>query len=103
VIVGERTRAGIKTKLLREAFQRVGDFEDMAPHLAVVESKKAEAVSLKDRLAVLRKTNADASKLDACRADIASADKAARDAQAKADAIDAAVYDLKAVNPRAEP
>ena len=27
--------------------------------------------------------------------------KAGRDAQAKADAIDAAVYDLKAVNPRA--
>jgi len=33
-------------------------------------------------------------------AEIAAAEKAARDAQAKADAIDAAVYDLKAVNPR---
>jgi len=30
-----------------------------------------------------------------------SAEKAARDAQTRADAIDAAVYDLKAVNPRA--
>ena len=29
-----------------------------------------------------------------------SAEKAARDAQTRADAIDAAVYDLKAVNPR---
>ena len=33
-------------------------------------------------------------------AEIAAAEKAARDAQAKADAIDAAVYDLKALNPR---
>ena len=83
------------------AARRAKAREDMAPHLARVESKKAETVSLKDRLAALRKADADASKLDACRADIAAADKAARDAQAKADAIDAAVYDLKAVNPRA--
>jgi type I restriction enzyme M protein len=31
---------------------------------------------------------------------IAAAEKAGREAQSKADAIDAAVYDLKAVNPK---
>jgi type I restriction enzyme M protein len=75
--------------------------EDMGPHLAMVERQKAEAVALKERLATLRKAAADASKLEACRAEITAAEKAARDAQARADAIDAAVYDLKAVNPRA--
>jgi type I restriction enzyme M protein len=73
----------------------------MAPHLAMADRQKLAAVALKDRLAVLRKADADTAKLDACRAEIAAAEKAARDAQAKADAIDAAVYDLKAVNPRA--
>jgi type I restriction enzyme M protein len=83
------------------AARRAKAREDMAPHLAMVEKQKAEAVALKDRLAAYRKADADASRLDACRAEIAAAEKAARDAQAKADAIDAAVYDLKAVNPRA--
>jgi type I restriction enzyme M protein len=73
----------------------------MAPFLAEVERQKAEAVTLKDRLAALRKADTDTPELNACRAEIAAAEKAARDAQAKADAIDAAVYDLKAVNPRA--
>jgi type I restriction enzyme M protein len=83
------------------AARRAKAREEMAPHLAMVEKHKAEAVALKDRLAALRKAGIEASKLDACRAEIAAAEKAARDAQAKADGIDAAVYDLKAVNPRA--
>jgi type I restriction enzyme M protein len=83
------------------AARRAKAREDMAPHLAMVEKQKAEAVAFKDRLAALRKADADTANLDACRAEIAAAEKAARDAQAKADAIDAAVYDLKAVNPRA--
>ena len=53
----------------------------------------------KDRLVTLRKADADSSEMDACRAEIAAAEKAGREAQSKADAIDAAVYDLKAVNP----
>lgn len=36
-----------------------------------------------------------------CRDAFTAAEKAVREAQSKADAIDAAVYDLKAVNPRA--
>jgi type I restriction enzyme M protein len=65
-----------------------------------VEEQKANAVTAKDRLGVLRKANANASQMDACRVEIAVAEKAAREAQSRADAIDAAVYDLKAVNPR---
>src|ERR1700681_3242457 len=34
--------------------------EDMAPHLAMVEKQKAEAVAFKDRLSALRKSDADA-------------------------------------------
>ena len=83
------------------AARRAKARKDMAPHLAEVEKQKAEAVSLKDRLAVLRKTKADDASLAACRDKLAIVEKAAREAQAKADAIDAAVYDLKAVNPYA--
>ena len=75
--------------------------EAMQPHLAEVETQKAEAVTRKDELNALRKANADEAKLNACREALAAAEKAAREAQAKADAIDAACYDLKAVNPRA--
>ncbi len=73
---------------------------DMAPHLAEVEAQKARAVMAKDRLAATRRADADSSEMDACRAEIAAAEKAGREAQSKADAIDAAVYDLKAVNPK---
>lgn len=75
--------------------------EESAPHLEVLEEQKNLAITAKDRLATLRKANAEASQLEAVRAEIAVAEKASREAQAKADAIDAAVYDLKAVNPRA--
>ncbi len=81
------------------AARRTKARKDMAPHLAEVEKQKAEAVSLKDRLAALRKTKADDASLAACRDKLVIAEKAVREAQAKADAIDAAVYDLKAVNP----
>jgi len=75
--------------------------EDMAPHLEEVEKQKAEAVSLKEKLSALRKSGASEAALIECRESIVAAERAARDTQAKADAIDAAVYDLKAVNPRA--
>jgi type I restriction enzyme M protein len=81
--------------------RRTKAHEDMAPHLQEVDHHKAEAVSLKEKLMSLRKAGADEAKLTSCRDAIISAEKAARDAQTKADAFDAAVYDLKAVNPRA--
>jgi type I restriction enzyme M protein len=75
--------------------------EAMAPHLEDVERQRTELVRLKDKLNALRKAGVKEDALTACRASIASTEKAAREAQAKAGAIDAAVYDLKAVNPRA--
>jgi type I restriction enzyme M protein len=83
------------------AARRAKAREDMTPHLAEVEKQKAETVRLKDRLAALKKANAPDAELSACRDALGAAEKAAREAQAQADAIDAAVYDLKAVNSRA--
>lgn len=83
------------------AVRRAKAREGMAPHLEEVEKHKIEAVSLKEKLTALRKSGAKEETLTACRDSVTAAEKAARDAQAKADAIDAAVYDLKAVNPRA--
>lgn len=74
--------------------------EEMVPYLNEVERLKAEGVRLKDEFAALRKAKAPDGKLAACREALAANDKTIREAQAKADAIDAAVYDLKAVNPR---
>jgi type I restriction enzyme M protein len=75
--------------------------DDMAPHLAEVEKLRAEVVALKDKIAARKKLGAKDDVILPLRDAVAQAEKAARDAQAKADAIDAAVYDLKAVNPRA--
>jgi type I restriction enzyme M protein len=83
------------------AARRAKAREAMLPYLDEVENQKAEAVTLKDKLTALRKADADEAELAECREALARAEKAAREAQAKADAIDAAVYDLKAVNPRA--
>jgi len=76
---------------------------DMAPHLAEVERLKNEAVALKDTLGTLKKkANGDDKKMVACREALLTIEKSGRDAQAKADAIDATTFDLKAVNPRAK-
>lgn len=83
------------------AARRAKARKEMAPHLAEVERRKAEAVALKDKLAALRKANANDEELASCRDALSVAEKAARESQSKADVIDAAVYDLKAVNPRA--
>jgi len=75
--------------------------EDMAPHLADVEKRKNEAVALKEELAKLKKAKAPDEEIAVCREALDAAERAGREAQAKADAIDAASFDLKAVNPRA--
>lgn len=74
--------------------------EEMAPHLLEVEKQKNESVALKDKIAALKKAKADIKKLNAVQVELTVVEKTMREAQAKADAIDAAVYDLKAVNPR---
>ncbi len=78
---------------------------DMQPHLAEAERIKAEVVSLKEKLKLAKKSDAkpaakDAA-LDKLETEIRHQEKLAREAQAKAAAIGATVFDLKAVNPNA--
>ncbi|MCS6303763.1 MAG: N-6 DNA methylase [Nitrospira sp.] len=75
--------------------------EDMAPHLAEVEKRINEAVALKDKIATLKRAKASEANIESCRVELALVEKAQREAKAKADVIDAATFDLKAVNPRA--
>lgn len=73
----------------------------MAPHLAEVERLRDEALALKDKLTALKRADADDAALKVCRERLLAAEKAARESQSAADTIDAATFDLKAVNPRA--
>lgn len=75
--------------------------EDMKPHQAEVERAKAETVSLKEKLKALKAHGNDQAAKEKLEARIREEEKAAREAQAKVDAIDATVFDLKAVNPNA--
>jgi type I restriction enzyme M protein len=73
----------------------------MKPHLADAEAAKAEVVSLKEKLKPIKAANPKDKKIESLETKIEEQEKAARDAQSKANAIDAAVFDLKAVNPNA--
>lgn len=73
--------------------------EEMQPHLDEAAKFKADVVSHKEKLKGLKKKSAAKRQIEALELKIKETEKAARDAQAKADEIDAAVFDLKAVNP----
>lgn len=75
--------------------------EEMKPFQNEAERAKAEVVSLKEKLKILKGERATTEKLEALGARIREEEKVARDAEAKADAIEATVFDLKAVNPNA--
>jgi type I restriction enzyme M protein len=75
--------------------------EEMAPYIAGVERLKAETVALKDKITALKKAAFTEREVGAIREKLSAVERAARESQATADAIDAATYDLKAVNPRA--
>jgi type I restriction enzyme M protein len=75
---------------------------DMQPHLAEAERAREEAVALKEKLRALKKDDsAKPAAIEAAEEQIKSQEKRGRESQAKADAIGAAVFDLKAVNPNA--
>ncbi|MEQ2009343.1 MAG: N-6 DNA methylase [Limisphaerales bacterium] len=74
---------------------------DMQPHVTEAERIKAEVVTLKEKLKALKKTNAKPASIEALETKIKEQEKLARESQAKADAIGASVFDLKAVNPNA--
>ena len=83
------------------AARRAKAREEMQPLLDGAAKLKAEVVDLKEQLKRLKKEKAADDVLEAQEAQIREKDKAARDLEAQAAAIDAAVFDLKAVNPNA--
>ena len=75
--------------------------KEMQPLLDEAAQIKAAVVYLKEKLKRLKKEKADRKTLAALNAEIKEKDKAARELETRADNIDAAVFDLKAVNPNA--
>jgi type I restriction enzyme M protein len=73
--------------------------KEMQPYLEEAAKLKAAVVSFKEYLKTLKKSDSTKAEIEAVEAKIKETEKAARDAQAKAEEIDAAVFDLKAVNP----
>lgn len=74
-------------------------YEEAAPHRREADTQREQAVALRDDAKVRRRAG-DVSGAEALAGSIEAADRAAREATAKAQAIEDAVYDLKAVNPR---
>ncbi len=72
---------------------------DMEPFKQQETALKETLITLKEQQSALRKASPrDDNALAECQTSILETEKAVRDAKAKADAIDAAVFDLKAVN-----
>ena len=75
----------------------------MKAHIPLDEAERIKAlvITLKEELKGLKKDKEGNGKIAALESRIREHEKAARDAQSKADDIDAACFDLKAVNPNA--
>lgn len=74
---------------------------EMQPYLDQVARIKEQVVTLKEKLKVLKKDKGSPKAVEELEGKIREHEKEARDSQSKADSIDAAVFDLKAVNPNA--
>ncbi|MBP6902108.1 MAG: N-6 DNA methylase [Burkholderiaceae bacterium] len=83
------------------AARRAKAREDAQPFKDEAAQLRAEVVDLKEQLKQLRKDKAAEPKLSAIEAQVSEKERTARDQEAQAAAIDAAVFDLKAVNPNA--
>lgn len=83
------------------AARRARAREEMQPLLDGAAGIKAEVVDIKEQLKRLKKEKADKEELNALEGQIREKEKAAKDLETKAADIDAAVFDLKAVNPNA--
>jgi type I restriction enzyme M protein len=73
--------------------------QEMQPLLDNAASLKVKAVDLKEQLKRLKKGKSESSKVEALESQVRDAEKSARGQEAQAATIDAAVFDLKAVNP----
>jgi type I restriction enzyme M protein len=74
---------------------------EMQPLMDEAAEVRGAIVDLKEQLRDLKRASGPALKIDALETEIAEKQKATRDLEAKASEIDAATFDLKAVNPRA--
>jgi type I restriction enzyme M protein len=83
------------------AARRARAREEMQPLLDAAAGIKAEVVDIKEQLKRLKKEKADKEELNTLEGQIREKEKAAKDLETKAADIDAAVFDLKAVNPNA--
>lgn len=83
------------------AARRAKAHQEMQPFPEEATRIKAEIVDLKEKLKRLKKDKPDKAALEALEANVREYEKTARNAEAKAADIDAAVFDLKAVNPNA--
>jgi len=81
------------------AARRAKAREEMQPLLDEAARIKAEVVDLKERLKRLKKEKAASAEVGELEALIRGREKAAREVESQKAAIDAAVFDLKAVNP----
>jgi type I restriction enzyme M protein len=81
------------------AARRAKAREEMQPILAQAAETKAEVIDLKEKLKRLKKLKSSDAEVAALIREINEKEKAARELEAQAAAIDAAVFDLKAVNP----
>ncbi len=79
--------------------RRAQALAEMSPLLAEVAHLRAQALALKERISQGKKTGAKETELATDREQLLELEKQARETQAAADAIDAASFDLKAVNP----
>lgn len=79
--------------------RRAKAHEDMQPFLEQATKLTEELIPAKEQLKKLKKDKAEKFDIKQVEEAIKAQEKAIRDAQAKASDIDAAVYDLKAVNP----
>jgi type I restriction enzyme M protein len=75
--------------------------ETMQPLRVQLAAYKSELMQTQDALQLLKKEKAAQAKLDTAKEKVDSLAKLMRQVQSQIDAIDAAVYDLKAVNPHA--
>ena len=81
--------------------RRAKAHEDMQPLRDEAAHLKAQVVDLKEQCKRLRKAKSADVEIKTIEARIRDKERAARELEAKADGIDAAVFDLKAVNPNA--
>ncbi len=79
--------------------RRAKAHDEMQPFLEQATKLTEESIPIKEQLKKLKKDKADKAEVNKVVEEIKAQEKAIRDANAKASDIDAAVYDLKAVNP----